>query len=68
MMGRIELIDKFGITFEAGWRGNHDYYKDLLLNKSNYIGKMASVRYQNKTIDGSYRFAVVINIGREDYE
>ena len=68
MMGRIELIDKFGITFEAGCRGNHDYYKDLLLNKSNYIGKMASVRYQNKTIDGSYRFAVVINIGREDYE
>lgn len=68
MMGRIELIDKFGITFESGCRGNHEYYKDLLLNKNNYIGKTATVRYQNKTPDGSYRFPVVINIGREDYE
>jgi DNA ligase-1 len=68
MMGRIELIDKFGITFESGCRGNHDYYKELLLNKSNYIGKSATVRFQNKTPDSSYRFPVVINIAREDYE
>lgn len=68
MMGRLHLVDKDGIHFESGCRGNHDYYRELLVNKYKYIGKSATVRYQNKTVDGSYRFPVVINIAREDYE
>ncbi len=68
MMGRVHLIDGDGITFEANCRGNVDYYKSLLNNKVFYIGKKATVRYQNKTPDNNYRFPVVINIDRYEYE
>ncbi len=67
MMGRIHLVDKDGNHFESGCRGNVAFYKELLENKHLYIGKTATCRYQNKT-DNSYRFPVVINIAREDYE
>jgi DNA ligase-1 len=68
MMGRIHLVDKDGIHFESGCRGNHDYYKELLINKHLYINKTATCRYQGRTPDLSYRFPVVIQIAREEYE
>jgi hypothetical protein len=34
----------------------------LLKNKKNYIGEMATVRYQNMTPDGKPRFGVIVGI------
>jgi DNA ligase-1 len=66
MMGRIHFQTAEGRPFTASSRGNEDYYRDLLSNKETYIGKMATVRYQNMTPDGSPRFPVVITV--RDYE
>ena len=66
MMGRILFKTKEDRRFTASSRGNEEYFRDLLINKDNYIGKIATVRYQNMTPDGSPRFPVVITI--RDYE
>jgi hypothetical protein len=39
---------------------------ELLENKKDYIGKMATVRYQNLTPDGIPRFPVMITV--RDFE
>lgn len=57
MMGRIKFDG-----FDSNARGTHEYYKELWLNKHKYIGKMATVRYQNLTPDGKPRFPVMIAI------
>lgn len=72
MFGRAILKNERGVTFEANARGNEEYYKELLNNKDKYIGKMATIRYQNETPDdgkgggGVPRFGVLIAI--RDYE
>jgi DNA ligase-1 len=66
MMGRLVLVDSNGKRFESNARGNEEYYKELLNNKIEYIGKMATIRYQNLTPDGIPRFPVCIAI--RDYE
>lgn len=72
MMGRLILLMKDGRIFESGCRGNFDYYRELLLNKDHYIGKMATIRFQNYTPmkedgeGGKPRFGVCIAI--RDYE
>ena len=66
MMGRIHFKTTEGRAFTASSRGNEDYYRSLLIDKHMYIGKMATVRYQNMTPDGSPRFPVVIAV--RDYE
>lgn len=66
MMGRIFFKTKEGKQFTASSRGNEDYFRELLINKNKYIGKIATVRYQNMTPDGLPRFPVVITI--RDYE
>jgi DNA ligase-1 len=53
-------------TFEAGIKGNYEYYTELLLNKDQYIGKNATIRYQNLTPKGVPRFGVMVTI--RDYE
>lgn len=65
MFGRAILKDG-DIIFEANARGNEEFYRELLNNKSEYIGKMATVRYQNRTPDGKPRFGVIVAI--RDYE
>lgn len=65
MMGKVVL--KIGDkTFGANAKGDHAYYKELLDNKQDYIGKMATVKYQNLTPDGIPRFGIMIAI--RDYE
>lgn len=66
LFGRAHLITSNGIEFEANARGNESSYEELFKNKSKYIGKLATVRYQNLTPDGKPRFGVVIAI--RDYE
>lgn len=62
MFGRAKLKTKKGLLFDSNARGNREFYRDLLLNKSKYIGEMATVRYQNLTPDGIPRFPVIIAI------
>ena len=72
MMGRLILLLPDGRTFEANCRGTHEYYRELLENKDYYIGKLATIRFQNYTPakeDGTGnkpRFGVCIAI--RDYE
>jgi DNA ligase-1 len=61
MMGRVKFDG-----FDSNARGGYDFYKELWENKDKYIGKMATVRYQNLTPDGKPRFPVMIAI--RDYE
>lgn len=69
MMGKFVLVDSRGEEFEADGSGlgGHDAYKEILENKQNYIGKIATVKYQNLTPDRQVpRFAKVVQI--RDYE
>ena len=66
MAGRIHCVTKDGVEFEASMRGTHEYFTELLENKSEYIGLLATVRYQNLTPDGKPRFGVMVDIGRKD--
>jgi ATP-dependent DNA ligase len=62
MFGRARLVTSDGIEFEANARGNEQFYIDLFKNRDNYIGEMATVRYQNMTPDGKPRFGVIVAI------
>lgn len=67
MMGRIVCKMNSGKVFSANSRGSHEYFKDLWENKEQYIGKMATIRYQNLTPEEQVpRFPVCITI--RDYE
>lgn len=73
MMGNIHFrlkwinkMENLYETFDSNARGTFDYFKELLANKQKYIGKIATVRYQNLTPDGIPRFPVMIDI--RDYE
>lgn len=65
MAGRV-ICEINGDTFEANMRGSHDYFTELLKNRNIYIGKQATIRYQNLTPDGQPRFGVMVAI--RDYE
>lgn len=51
-----------GKTFEAGTKMSHDARKDLLLNKKDYIGKTAEIRFFEYSEDGIPRFPVCVGI------
>jgi len=57
-----------GEEFKAGIKGTQEYTKDLLENQDQYIGREATVRYQNLTPKGTPRFGVVHHIyeGKRD--
>lgn len=66
MFGYAKLKLDNGKEFDANARGNEELYKSILKNKSKYIGKRATVRYQNLTPDGIPRFPVIIDFDRFD--
>jgi DNA ligase-1 len=66
MLGYFTLALDNGKTFDSSARGNQDFYKRILIEKDELIGKMATVRFQALTPDGVPRFPVVISI--RDYE
>ena len=66
MAGNLTLEINNGKTFNAGIKGGEDYYKQLLIDKNKYIGKLATIRYQNLSKDGIPRFPVAINIAPFD--
>lgn len=69
MAGNILFKMKNGKEFSAGLRGGENYYKYLLENKSKFIGKVGTVRYQNLTDEDKLpRFPVCVDIDRNDLE
>lgn len=66
MMGSMILQTEEGEQFESNALGGMDYYRELLANKAKYIGKMATIRFQNLTPRGVPRFPVMTTI--RDYE
>jgi len=71
LMGRVgafycELNDGSGRQFKAKPMGTLTYVEELWKNKSECLGKMATVKYQNLTPDGMPRFPVLKCI--RDYE
>ena len=57
-----------GKMFKANMRGGMEQYKEWLNNKHLYVGKQATLRYQNLTPDGIPRFGVVVLVDREQVE
>ena len=55
----IEFRTKDGKPFDAGIRGTQDFCLNLLVNRDMYIGRQATVRYQNLSSAGIPRFPVV---------
>jgi DNA ligase-1 len=66
MFGYAKMKLDNGITFDSNGRGNEAQYREILKNKNKYIGKRATVRYQNLTNDGLPRFPVIIDFDRFD--
>lgn len=65
--GRI-IVDVDGKEVAAGLKFSHTDAAEIWNNRDNYVGKKATIKYFNKTVDGSLRFPKCIQIAREDYE
>lgn len=65
--GRI-IVDVDGKPVSTGLRFTHAEMKEIWERRDYYIGKKATVKYFNKTVDGSLRFPKTIQIDRESYE
>jgi len=55
-------------TFKSNVKGNFDFLKQVWKDHKQYIGTMATVKYQNRTPDGIPRFPYVIKLNRAEYE
>lgn len=65
--GRI-VVDVDGKRVSAGLKFSHDDAAEIWNKREYYIGKMATIKYFNRTPDGSLRFPKCIQIDRESYE
>jgi ATP-dependent DNA ligase len=50
----------------CGVKGTWKHAKELLDNKANLVGKLATIRHFGKTPDGSLRFPVCVDVNRTD--
>jgi len=66
MAGRMTLRHPDGRTFNSNIKGGNDWYKKLLAEREELIGKEATVKFFQLTPDGIPRFPFVIRI--RDYE
>lgn len=64
----VLILENNGKTFQCSLKGDVEYMRDVYTNRNQYIGKKATVKFQNYTPDGVPRFPVCINIDRENYE
>jgi len=62
----IDLGD--GKTCKSNVKGDFEYLSEVWKEKDKYIGTKATIKYFNKTPDGSLRFPYVIKLNREAYE
>jgi DNA ligase-1 len=58
--------NKDGKTFHSNIKGPFDYLEEILKNKKDYIGKLATIKFFQYTPDGVPRFPYAI--GFRDYE
>jgi len=63
---RVIIKLENGVECGCGIRGNYEFAENLLKNQEDYIGGRATVRYFERTSDGSLRFPVVTDINRHD--
>jgi len=66
MAGKMVLKHPNGNEFRASITGGEAFYTELLEHKEQYIGKMATCRYQNLSEYGIPRFGRVLSV--RDYE
>lgn len=65
--GRV-IVDVDGTTVGCSIKGSWKYCDKLLKDRWYYIGRDATIKYFNKTAEGSLRFPVCIDINRWNYE
>lgn len=65
-IGKLEFETKDGIKFEAPINASWEELEEMWKNKDQLIGKIATVKYFEKTTDGSLRFPKCLGI--RDYE
>ncbi len=58
--GIVECVTSEGITFTCGMKFSHADREEILINKENYIGKMAEIRFFEYTDGGLPRFPVCV--------
>lgn len=63
----VVLKMKDGRTCRASIKGTMLYAEQVLKNKTKYVGKLATIQYQNLTPDGMPRFPICIELNRGDY-
>lgn len=56
------VLEYNGKTFKAGVKGSFEFREDLLINKNNYIGSKAEIRFFEWTDEGLPRFPVMVGI------
>ena len=66
MMGTIGFLFHDGRRFEGGARGTHAFYREMFEHPERFVGKPATVRYQNLTPKGVPRVGRMIAL--RDYE
>jgi DNA ligase-1 len=69
LAGAILCKAKNGKSFGAGIKGTWVFSKELLKNKSQYIGTLVTIQYQDLTPDGVPRFGVAVKfLGTKERE
>jgi DNA ligase-1 len=67
-VGTITIVTKEDVLVNCAVNGTHEFLEHLLKMGPGLIGAEATVRYFNKTEDGSLRFPKVIDIDRWKFE
>lgn len=61
-----EFFKDGSATFKATLKGNMKYCEEIYNDRTNYVGKLATVTYQNLTPDGKPRFGIIKELDRWD--
>lgn len=67
LAGRI-IVDVDGKNVSTGLKFSREDAIEIWENREHYIGRKATIKYFNRTPDGSLRFPKCIQIDRESYE
>ena len=62
------VVSVDGKEVAAGLKFGHEEAQEFWLHRDQYVGKSATIKYFNKTQDGSLRFPKCIQIDRQSYE
>lgn len=68
MVGSITCKLPNGTEFNSNMKGSWEYSSEVFTNRKLYVGKKATIKFQNYTPDGIPRFPYIIKIDRESYE